>query len=142
MSDISTSEIAREHIQNITEQAMSPQCFAGQHEICKRTLSYLGDDNVGRTMECPCRCHNRAPVAAEAGKPEQLYRLSWEYEASQAIDNPDDRPLSAWLKRRILTTSKEIAGDWIEAVAELTKTNKVRNLIVLRAEIGKWEKIG
>lgn len=134
--------MSESQVQNVTEQAMSPQCFSGQHEACKHTLSYLGEDNVGRTMECPCRCHDRPQVAAEAGKPEQLYQLSWEYEVIQPAPEGEEKPLVAWLKRRILTTSKEIAGDWIEAVAQLTKTNKVRNLVVLRSEIGKWEKIG
>ncbi len=128
-------------VQNLEERVLSPQCFGGQHEGCKHQISFVGEDGVGRTMVCPCRCHDRAPESKSAvdDAPDMLYVISWEYEVSQ--EQADGKKLTAWIKRKVLTISKEIAGDWIDGVAELAKTNRVRNLDALRAPFGKLEKI-
>lgn len=125
-----------EEVQHVQENALSPQCLAGQHETCKHTVSWMGDDGIGRTIVCPCRCHDRAPKAkSSADEPEFLYSLGWEYEVKS-----DEG--SAWIKRKVITTSKDMAGDWIDAVAEQTKANAVRHLSVLKAPLGKWEEVG
>lgn len=125
-----------EEVQHVQEHALSPQCFDGQHPDCKHTVSWMGEDGVGRTMVCPCRCHERAPKAKSAAdEPEFLYSISWEYE----VKNDEG---SAWLKRKVITTSKEMAGDWIDAVAELTKTNSVRMVSASKAPLGDWVVVG
>lgn len=126
--------------QHITEQAMSPQCFGGQHEECKKTLSYILEDGIGRTMICPCRCHDRAPKSSTSEQAAHAYLISWEYEITQPAVG-EETAARAWIKRSVLTTSKEMAGDWLDAITELMSTNQVRNLAVLKAELGKWEKV-
>lgn len=146
--------------QHIEDALLSPQCLSGQHEVCKRSISWIGEDGVSRSQRCPCRCHDRAPVAGSSERPERLYILSWEYEVSQEQEIPCPScktglpacprcsgkglvpgEVHAWIKRRVLAVSKGVAEDWIDAVAELAKLGQVRNLIVLRAEVGKWEKV-
>lgn len=116
---------------------MSPQCLAGQHEDCKHRLSYIPDDGVARTMVCPCRCHERAPVAGQAAE-EFLYSIAWEYEFIQPATEGTEE-LKAWLRRKVLTNSKDIADDWLSAIEVLLQTNGVRSLVVRKAAIGKWE---
>ena len=151
--------------QHIEDRLMSPTCYSGQHEACKRTLSFIGEDGVSRSQICACRCHDRAPVAKTAENPTVLYLLSWEYEVRQpqpdqticethaevgscdgkgprcvlkTLPRPD---LTAWIQRRVLAVSREVAGDWLDSVAELVKTNRVRHLVVMKAPIGDWIKI-
>lgn len=136
-----------ESTQMVEESALSPLCFTNQHATCKHRLSYIPDDGVARTLVCSCRCHERDPAIARrdatAGdRPihESVYLVSWEYEEVQTPDGTD-KPLSAWLRRRVLTNSKDIAGDWLEGIATLVETNKVRNLVVKKAVIGTWEEV-
>ncbi len=127
--------------QNIEEHIpLAPPCLAGQHETCPHKVSYLGDDGVGRTVVCDCRCHDRAPAVAGESVQEYLYLISWEYEEKQ-VDAETKEPVSAWLRRRVLTNSKDIAGDWLDGVAQLIATNAVRRLVVRKTKIGPWETV-
>lgn len=130
------------NIQMIEESALSPLCFTNQHEICKHRLSFISpNDGVARTLVCSCRCHEQRP-AREGERPahETVYIVSWEYEEVQTPEG-SDKPVSAWLRRRILTNSRDIAGDWLEGIATLMETNKVRDLVVRKAAIGTWEDV-
>ena len=130
-----------EPVQMIEESALSPLRFTNQHATCKHRLSYIPDDGVARTLVCSCRCHEERPLR-ESERPthESVYILSWEYEEVQVPDGVE-KPLSAWLRRRIITNSRDIAGDWLEGIATLVETNKVRNLVVKKAAIGTWEEV-
>lgn len=150
--------------QHIEERLMSPQCYEGQHETCKRSLSFIGEDGISRSMVCPCRCHDRAPVAGSSEHPEILYMISWEYEVTQeqppemictthasgTCDGtgpacaPAKRPrpaLRAWISRKVITTSKELAGDWLDSIVELGASHGLRNVLVMKAKVGNWEKV-
>lgn len=139
MSDTPTTQ--KPETQTIEEHALSPQCLAGQHETCLQKISYMGDDGVARTMVCSCRCHDRKPTTAAGAtpEPEVMYRISWEYEAKQT--NEAGEEVTAWMKRRVLTDSRGIAEDWLDGIATLITTHKVRNLRVLKATIGLWEEV-
>ena len=124
--------------QTIIDRAMSPQCARGQHKECKHSLSYMPDDGNARTMICPCRCHDRAP---ETGDPKVLYWIRWEYE--HVDKKPDDqKDEKVWLAREVLTTQKGIAKDWLDAIENLMQTNLVRELSVMKCELGEWKHVG
>ena len=144
--------------QHIEDALMSPQCYTGQHEVCKRSVSWIAEDGNARTQRCPCRCHDRAPETKK--DPDRLYLLSWEYELSQPAEIPCpsctsgkpgcprcdgkglvDGTATAWIHRQVMALSPEVAGDWLDAVAELVKTNRVRNLLVRKAPVGVWETV-
>lgn len=129
------------NVQYIEENALSPQCLMGQHPDCKGRLSYMPDDGNGRTMNCPCTCHERAPKRIPASAEGTLYVITWEYEHKQPAEgeNPE---MSAWLKRSVITMDRELAEEWMDAIATLTETNAVRSLVVRRAKISEWETVG
>ncbi len=127
--------------QTIEESALSPQCHTGQHEACKHRVSYIPEDGNARTLVCPCRCHDRAPVFS--GDPQHAYLISWEYlHVDAGVQIVGEDPPEAWLSRRVLTNSKDIAGEWLDGCAALMETHKVRNLSLLKAVLGDWEKVG
>lgn len=127
--------------QTIEESALSPQCHTGQHEACKHRMSYIPEDGNARTLVCPCRCHDRAPVAST--DPQHAYLIDWEYlHVAEDVQIVGEAPPQAWIRRRVFTNSKDIAGEWLDAVANLIEVGKVRNLSVLKAPLGEWEKVG
>jgi hypothetical protein len=131
-----------ESVQHVEERVLSPLCWQGQHDDCKVSLSFVGEDGVGRSMICPCRCHDHAPTVTSGANPAVLYLISWEYEVRQKSPEEGKPDLTAWIRRKVLATTKDLAGDWLDSISELTKTNQVRNLVTLKAPLGTWEKVG
>lgn len=124
--------------QSVIERALSPLCATGQHSACKKTLSYMPEDGVARTIVCPCRCHDRAPAT---GDPKVLYWIRWEYE--QVEKQPDGKPdIKAWIAREVITLSKGVAEDWLQAIEDLMQTNLVRELSVQKCDLGEWKAVG
>lgn len=127
--------------QNIEIQVpLAPPCVGGQHDSCPHKVSYVGEDGVGRTFVCQCRCHDRAPMVSGNAAQEYLYLISWEYEETQ-VDEATKEPVSVWLRRRVLTNDKGIAGDWLDGITQLIATNAIRQLVVKKAKIGIWETV-
>lgn len=123
------------------EQAMSPQCFGGQHDICKGSLSWMPDDGVTRTIVCLCHCHEIPATATSAQDQEPAqaycYRISYEREHREVQNGEPD--LVAWVKREYVTVSRESARYWLDDIVTQLEAGKVRNVQAIRAKLGVWE---